>query len=80
MPKDEYQHVLGYLSPKDKKNLKLASKACEKRVMDYDPQMRKWIITVKPSNCYEDIILPLAKARSKHINNERFDKIEIEHF
>ncbi len=78
MPKDEYQHVLGYLSPKDKKNLKLASRQCERRVMAYDPSMRKWKITVKASNCYEDIILPLAKARSKHINNEMFDEIEIE--
>ena len=53
LPRDEYQMVLGYLSPKDKKNLKLASKACETRVMALDPTMRRW--TVKFINSNENI-------------------------
>ena len=81
LPRDEYQMVLGYLSPKDKKNLKLASKACETRVMALDPTMRRW--TVKFINSNENIqhnleqCLDLIKARAKLLKIGIIDDIQL---
>ena len=81
LPRDEYQMVLGYLSPKDKKNLKLASKACETRVMALDPTMRRW--TVKFINSNENIqhnleqCVDLIKARAKLLKIGIIDDIQL---
>ena len=70
--------VLEFLTPKDKKNLKLASKACERRVMANDPAMRKWKIIVEHGGkCFEEIILPLAKAKLRHVEDGIFPDIEL---
>ncbi len=72
--------MLGYLSPEDKKNLKLASKGCERRVMTLDPAMRKWKITVKSDTKYTDIILPLSKAKLRHNKDGISTKIQLSVF
>ena len=70
--------VLDFLTPKDKKNLKLASKACERRVMANNPAMRKWkIIVERGGKCFKEIILPLAKAKLRHVEDGIFPDIEL---
>ena len=77
LPNDEFQHILGYLRPEDKKNLKLSSKECERRVIALDPSMRTWSIRVVDGDSFEDIIFPLSKAKEKHIEGGNFDDIKL---
>ena len=77
LPDDEFQHILGYLRPEDKKNLKLVNKECENRVIALDPSMRNWSIRVVDGDSFEDIIFPLSKAKEKHIEGGNFDDIKL---
>ncbi len=84
LPKDEYQLVLGFLSPEDKLNLKLASKACEKRVMALNPTMRRWNIKLEfydgsdlNSGSNLQMYLDLTKAKAKHSEYGHIADIEM---
>ena len=76
LPNDEYRHLLGYLSPKDKLNLKLSSRACEKRVLVLDPAARKWKIWFcknKPA----DTEIFMKNAKERHSIDGTIQNIEI---
>ena len=81
LPRDEYLMVLGYLSPTDKKNLKLASETCERRVMALDPNMRRWAVSfeISEKNITSNLekCLDLRKAKVKHSKNGIFDELEL---
>ncbi len=77
---DVLEHLLvKYLSPADKCNLKLASKTCETRVMTLDRKhMRKWKIAITDKKLdYQNIILPLMKAKMRHAASDTLDKIQL---
>ena len=80
LPNDVLEHLLvKYLSPADKKNLKLASKTCENRVMTLDRKhMRKWKIVINDKReDYQDTILPLMKAKMRHAASGNLEKIQL---
>ena len=80
LPNDVLEHLLvKYLSPADKKNLKLASKTCENRVMALDRKhMRKWKIELNDERQdYQDTILPLMKAKLRHAASGNLEKIQL---
>jgi len=80
LPNDVLEHLLvKYLSPADKSNLKLASKTCETRVMTLDRRhMRKWQIVICDDMLYyQNIILPLMKAKMRHAASGTLDKIQL---
>ena len=80
LPNDALEHLLvEYLSPADKSNLKLASKTCETRVLTLDRRhMRKWKIDIYDRKLdYQNIILPLMKAKMRHAASGNLDKIQL---
>ncbi len=80
LPNDVLEHLLvKYLNPADKSNLKLASKTCETRVMTLDRRhMRKWKIDIYDRKLdYQNIILPLMKAKMRHAASGTLDKIQL---
>ena len=76
LPNDEFKRVLKYLNLKSKRNLKLASKAYEKRVMELDPTMRTWNLRFYSSNWWKLGIL-LTKAKKKHILDGNIESIKL---
>ena len=79
LPNDEYQIMLGFLEPQDKKNLKLASKTCEYRVMTLDKSMRQWKIyfSAEETKLNLDQNVTLMKAKSRHLLNGTFHLIQL---
>ena len=76
LPNDEFKHILRYLNLKSKRNLKLASKAYEKRVIELDPTMRTWNLRFNSSNWWKLGIL-LTKAKKKHILDGNIKSIKL---
>ena len=76
LPNDEFKHILKYLNLQSKGNLKLASKAYEKRVMELDPTMRTWNLRFNSSNWWKLGIL-LTKAKKKHILDGNIKSIKL---
>ena len=71
--------MLGFLDPQDKKNLKLASRTCEYRVMTLDKSMRQWKIYFSDEDTKSNLdqIITLMKAKSRHILKGTFDLIQL---
>ena len=76
LPNDEYEKILSYLSPEDKKNLKLASKTCERRVNKLDPAMKKWKVSLTDSN-YLNTMVHLMKAKTRHLLDGTLNDIQL---
>ena len=78
LPNDEFEKILGYIPVADKKNLKLASRICEQRVVELDPAMRTWTLKFK---CYDEELiskcLELAEAKRRHTQDGTFKHIEL---
>ena len=79
---DVYITILQHLSLEDKKNLKLVSKTCEKRVTALDLTMRTWTVNISGENTptrFKDmqVIDLLNKARKRHEEIGDFHSIQI---
>ena len=76
LPNDELIIILSYIPPADKKNLKLASRTCEQRVLELDPDMNTWHLDFdfeeSISQCFE-----LAEAKRRHTDDGTFNYIKL---
>ena len=76
LPNEIFKILLTYLDNDDKKILKLASRNCERRIMDLDDSMRKWSITLcREGNSKKATDLMQSKARHKEDSN--FHRIQL---
>ena len=76
LPDDEFKLVLRYLDHESKGNLKLTSKANEKRVMCLDPSMRSWLIQFDNMN-WESLGMALSLARIRHAKAGNLQDIKL---
>ncbi len=78
LPFDEFEHLLNYLNPRDKLNLKLTSKAIEKRLISVDKCMRSWNIEFdfRTDTCLS-LFQALMKAKLKHEEDGNLDVIKL---
>ena len=84
---DVYRIILSYLDLEAKKNLKLASRTCERRVLSLDKSMRIWFIDVNHEflYTYEDLnshyvyelYLDLIAAKKRHLQLGDYEKCEL---
>ena len=76
LPDDEFKYIFGFLNHESKGNLKLTSKANEKRVMQLDPSMRDWKVDFIEDN-WETEGLSLSKAKIRHTQDGTIDNIKL---
>ncbi len=84
---DVYRILLSYLDVEAKKNLKLASRTCERRVLSLDKSMRIWFIDVNHeflytyediNSCYVyELYLDLIAAKKRHLQLGDYEKCEL---
>ena len=73
---DVFEILLTYLDINDKKNLKLVSRNCERRIIELDDSMRKWNVTFcgeRSSKLATDLI----QAKARHIKDSNFHLIQL---
>jgi len=76
LPKDEFIVFLEYLPLEDKKNLKLVSRAFERRMIDLDIDSRSWTVNFDLTN-FEEQKVYLAQAKLRHMLNGTLHKISL---
>ena len=76
LPNDEFMILLRFLNLEQKKDFKLVSKTCEKRVIELDPSMRKWHLSFTPDYWWE-LGIELSMANKKHILDKNIQIIKL---
>ena len=76
LPNDEFIVFLEYLPLEDKKNLKLVSRAFERRMLDLDIESRSWTVNFDLTN-FEEQKVYLAQAKLRHMLNGTLHKISL---